>query len=444
LSSKSDDRLLPSPDDIRSPVFRRVLDAVPTGLVIVDLAGKIAFANTTAEGMLLYERNQLQGQSIQALVPAAGRPEHSARVDAFLKNPVRRSMGMGRELTALRRDGTEFPVEIGLNPLPTSDGTWVLASIVDVTEWKRLVMTSREQHERVRAYWEATSEGLITVDISGNIEMVNKATERIFGYDRAELVGQPIEILIPEVYRGVHEEKRAGYFAEPKLRPMGIGRDLYGRRKDGTQFPVEVGLNEAKIGQRTIAIGFVTDISEKRQLQEQSAVLETLVDLQQQLATSQRKDAANDDSDPLTGLDTRPVFDKALEKASVDPKGLNVVVYSIPRMEQMRARFGTKMADRIVFFVSQYIGNTLKGEGDQLYRWKDSTFVAFIRRDSSALLVDREVTEACGKKLEYFVDHASGSSLVMIALSVKVLPLAQVSLAEITTEIERFARLGAQ
>jgi len=165
LSSKSDDRLLPSPDDIRSPVFQRVLDAVPTGLVIVDLAGKIAFANTTAEGMLLYERNQLQGQSIQALVPAAGRPEHSARVDAFLKNPVCRSMGMGRELTALRRDGTEFPVEIGLNPLPTSDGTWVLASIVDVTEWKRLVMTSREQHERVRAYWEATSEGLVTVDL---------------------------------------------------------------------------------------------------------------------------------------------------------------------------------------------------------------------------------------------------------------------------------------
>ena len=216
---------------------------------------------------------------------------------------------------------------------------------------------------------------------------------------------------------------------------MGMGLELSGRRKDETQFPVDVGLNVARIGDRTIAIGFVSDVSERKRLQEQSAVLGTLVDLQQQLSTSKRRDAASNVSDPLTGLDTRATFDPVFEKASADPQGLHAVVYSIQRMEQMRARFGTRTSDRVVVFASQYIANTLQDDADQLFRWKDATFVALVRRDSTVL--HREVTEACGKKLECFVEHAGGSSLFVIALSAKVLPVAP--LAEIVAEIERFS-----
>jgi PAS domain S-box-containing protein len=406
------------------------------GVLVVDSIGVIAFLNSAAERMFLYDRSQWEGQPIEMLVPAAGRSEHRARVGAFIETPVCRPMGASAELTALRRDGTQFPVEIGLSPLITTEGTWVIASILDITERKHLARTVREQHERTQAYWEAASEGLITVDVSGAIEVVNQATERMFGYDRSELVGQPLEMLIPEVHRRAHSEKRESYFSEPKLRPMGMGRDFSGRRKDGTDFPVEVGLNVARIGDRTIAVGFITDISEKRRLQEQAAVLGTLVDLEQQLATT-RREGASSDSDPLTGLNARASFSAALGRASSGPEGLYAVVYSIQRMRQMTARWGTKTADRIVVFASQYIRNTLQGEGDQLFRWDGSTFVSLVKRDSSGPEVQGEVTEACRRRL--VVEFEGGNSMVMIALAVKVLPLAQTPFAEVVAEIEQFA-----
>ena len=191
MPNKSDDRHLPNPDDIRSPAFQSAFNAVPTGIVIVDASGGIAYVNSAAESMLLYDRNQLVGQPIQTLVPTARRDEYSLRVATFLRAPVGRTMGMGEDLTALRSDGSAFPAEIVLSPLPTSAGVWLVASILDLTEWKSLAMRAQEEHERVKAYWEATSEALITVDGSGNIEMVNKAAERMFGYHRSELVGKP-------------------------------------------------------------------------------------------------------------------------------------------------------------------------------------------------------------------------------------------------------------
>jgi PAS domain S-box-containing protein len=441
VPNPADERPLPNPDDIRGIAFWQALDAVPTGLVVVDQAGGIAFINSAAERMFLYERNEWQGRTIEALVPVARRGAHSALVAAFIQAPAHRPMGTGRDVTGLRKDGTEFPVEIGLNPLRTSEGTWVIASVIDLTERKRLDMQIQEHHERVQAYWEAASEGLLTVDASGTIEMVNKGTERIFGYDRSELVGQPLELVIPEAQRHAHAEKRERYFADPQLRSMGMGHTLSGRRKDGTLFPVEVGLNVARIGGRTVAIGFVTDITEKRRLEEQSAALGTLVDLQQQLSTSSRRSAANGDPDPLTGLDTRAMLHEALEKEFSDPKGLCGIIYSVQRLGQMNQRFGSATADRILVFASQYIANSLNVKGDQLFRWDRTTFVALVRRDSPVLQVQREVTLVCGKRLEYFVKHAGGSSLVMIALRANVLTLSQVLAADAVTEIERLVRL---
>lgn len=441
MYSKSGEGPLLGADEIRGPAFRRSLDAVPTALVITDPNGVIDFINSAAESLFLYERNRLQGQPVELLVPVARRSGHSARLASFLWKPAHRSMGLGMEISALRSDGTEFPAEIGLNPLPTAEGTWVMASIVDLTEWKRLAVKVQEQGERIQAYWEAASEGLITVGESGNIEMVNKAAERIFGYDRSELMGKPIEMVIPENLVLSHKVKREHYFANPAMRPMGVEQALFGRRKDGTLFPVEVGLNVARIGDQTVAIGFVTDISEKRRLQDQATVLGALVDLQQELSTRGRAASPSRDSDPLTGLDTRAMFDLAIEKASADPRGLHVVVYSVQRMEQMRARFGAKTAERIVVFASQYIANTLLDEDDRLFQWNTETFVSLVRRDSSPA-VQREAAEACGNKLEFFEERVGGSSMVKIALTVKVLSIAEKQVSEVISEIEQLVRSG--
>jgi len=101
-------------------------------------------------------------------------------------------------------------------------------------------------------------------DRAGKIVMVNTQAERAFGYSRAELIGQPVEILVPERFRGRHPELRETFFADPQPRPMGVGRDLYGLKKDGGEFPVEIGLNPIETDQGTMVLTVIVDITARK------------------------------------------------------------------------------------------------------------------------------------------------------------------------------------
>jgi len=131
--------------------------------------------------------------------------------------------------------------------------------------------------DTARAVLESASEGIILIDATGRITLVNAAAERMFGYPRSEVLGEPLEILLPERIRRGHVTHRSGYFAEPRIRPMGIGLDLSGRRNDGTEFPVEISLSHVKSAEGGVAIAFITDITERKrvetQLQRQREVL---------------------------------------------------------------------------------------------------------------------------------------------------------------------------
>jgi PAS domain S-box-containing protein len=135
----------------------------------------------------------------------------------------------------------------------------------------------RRSEDTARAVLESASEGIILIDTRGLIALVNTAAERLFGYPRHEMLGEPLEILLPERIRRGHVAHRTGYFAEPRVRPMGIGLDLSGRRKDGTQFPVEISLSYVESPDGGVAMAFITDISERKrveaQLQHQREVL---------------------------------------------------------------------------------------------------------------------------------------------------------------------------
>jgi PAS domain S-box-containing protein len=135
----------------------------------------------------------------------------------------------------------------------------------------------RLSEETARAVLESASEGIILIGPKGRIALANPAVERMFGYPRNELLDQPLEILLPERIRGVHAAHRASYFVEPRVRPMGIGFDLCGRHKDGTEFPVEISLSHVARPDGGVAIAFITDITERKrvegQLQRQREVL---------------------------------------------------------------------------------------------------------------------------------------------------------------------------
>ena len=164
-----------------------------------------------------------------------------------------------------KKDGTVFDVEINAFNLEFRARPARLVVATDVTERKRMEASLVESEARLRTYLESASEGIVVVDRAGRIEYVNARTEEMFGYTRRQLLGETIEILLPERYQARHVERRDDYVARPRPRPMGIGMELVGRRSDGTEFPVEVGLSAVPVKDGTIQIGFINDISARKE-----------------------------------------------------------------------------------------------------------------------------------------------------------------------------------
>jgi len=137
----------------------------------------------------------------------------------------------------------------------------------------------RRSEEKVRAILEAAAEGVVIVSAEGRIELVNAKTETMFGYDRKELIGETLEILLPERLREAHVGHRAHYFGAPRARPMGFGLELSGRRKDGSEFPVEISLSFATTESGLVALGFITDVTARRVLERSARQAEKLASL---------------------------------------------------------------------------------------------------------------------------------------------------------------------
>jgi PAS domain S-box-containing protein len=258
--------------------LRAAVESSPSGILMIDGAGKIVLVNREVERLFGYPREELLGQSIEMLVPKRFREKHPSYRNVFFANPKVRSMGAGRELFGLRKNGTEVPVEIGLTPVVTEEGIFVLSSIVDISARKRA-------EQRFQLAVESSPNGMVMVDSAGQIVLVNKEVERLFGYSREELLGKSIEILVPERSRGDHPSFRQAFHENPQTRTMGAGRELFGLRKDGVQIPVEIGLNPIETEDGLFVLSSVVDISARRQAENEKQQLED------QLRQSQKMEA---------------------------------------------------------------------------------------------------------------------------------------------------------
>jgi PAS domain S-box-containing protein len=155
----------------------------------------------------------------------------------------------------------------------------VLSAIVDISARKRL-------EERFRQVVESAPNAIVMIGSTGLIEMVNAQTERVFGYSRDELLGKPVEMLVPERYRPNHPGLRTSFFANPVSRPMGAGRDLYGLRKDGSEFPVEIGLNPIATEDGTLVLSAIVDISARKRLEDQVHAMDSMLTHMNRVATA--------------------------------------------------------------------------------------------------------------------------------------------------------------
>jgi len=250
-----------APKNLGEVELREIIEASPSGIILVNSHGEIVLINSQIEKLFGYKRTELIGKAIEILVPDSVKQFHPTFRDEYLSNPSIRSMGAGRDLYGVKSNGTLIPVEIGLNPLESNGKKFVLASVVDITERKR-------SQERLKLAIEASPSGMLMVDANGNIVMVNAKIEDLFGYHREELIGFKIEKIIPDKYKKSHPAMREKFFQLPEARAMGVGRDLYGLNKNGKEFPVEVGLNPISTESGQIVLASVVDITERRKIEE--------------------------------------------------------------------------------------------------------------------------------------------------------------------------------
>lgn len=191
---------------------------------------------------------------------------------------------------------------------------------------------------RFRQVVEAAPTAMVMVNNTGVIEMVNTQTELIFGYSRAELLGQLIDILLPERFRHQHPHHRASFFSDLSPRAMGSGRDLFGRRKDGSEFPVEVGLNPIETDDGVKVLSAITDISARVKASEKLAEhRDELERSNKELATFAYV-ASHDLKSPLRGIfQISHWIEEDLNNGQVDaiPQHMNLLRGRLRRMERL-------------------------------------------------------------------------------------------------------------
>ncbi|MBX3587468.1 MAG: PAS domain S-box protein [Ramlibacter sp.] len=250
--------------------FGDLLESTPDAILLVNSSGLMVLVNSQAETMFGYRRVEMIGHPIEMLLPQRAREQHVHHRDQYFGQPRRRAMGADLELHGLQKGGQEFPVEISLSPLDTEAGMMTMSAVRDITDRQRA-------DRRFRELLESAPDAMVIVNREGRIELVNSQTEKLFGYQREELLGQTIEILVPHRFRDRHPGHRAGFFGQPRVRSMGAGLDLTGLHRSGSEFPVEISLSPLDAEDGLYVSAAIRDVTERKRSEQ--ALRETNLEL---------------------------------------------------------------------------------------------------------------------------------------------------------------------
>jgi two-component system, NtrC family, sensor kinase len=272
--------------------FQALLLAAPDAIVIVDQDGRIVIVNERAEELFGYEGHALIGEPIEILLPEQQRAAHAEHRQGYAGAPHPRPMGVGLDLQARRKDGSEFPVEVSLSPLQTDDGLLVTSVIRDITRRRQAEKAVRASEARLAGVLDIAEDAVISVGEAQTIELFNQGAEKIFGYSATEILGQPLDMLLPPRFRRHHRAHIQAFGSGPHAsRRMGERSEIYGLRKNGEEFPAEASISQLSLPDGKVFTVILRDVTEHKraaellehQVQQRTAHLNTLLAVSKEL-----------------------------------------------------------------------------------------------------------------------------------------------------------------
>ncbi|GEM_PF-2356642 len=244
-----------------------LVDTAVDAIISISSQGVIERFNAAAEGIFGYDKSEVIGKNIKMLMPDSYAKEHDGYLHQYQKTGDKKIIGIGRTVTGLRKDGTEFPMDLSVGELP-SPLTGYVGIIRDVSDRLRYEQQRQEAIGELESLVDTAVDAIISITQDGLIERFNPAAQKIFGYEKEEVVGRNVKMLMPEDYAQHHDGYLHQYQTTGNKKIIGIGRTVTGRHRDGTEFPMDLSVGELP-SPMTGYVGIIRDVSERFHYEQQ-------------------------------------------------------------------------------------------------------------------------------------------------------------------------------
>jgi PAS domain S-box-containing protein len=249
--------------------LRALVETAVDGVMMIDGQGRVRLFNPACERLFGYRADEVIGQNVRMLMPAPYREGHDTYLDNYRRTGRKKIIGIGREVTGQRKDGTTFPMDLSVGEAKENGESIFVGIVHDLSTHRRAEQVLRETAARLKALVDTAVDGMMMIDRAGRVLLFNPACEKLFGYEADEVLGRNVSMLMPSPYREEHDGYIENFLRTGERKIIGIGREVTGQRKDGTTFPMDLSVGEAKQDGASIFVGIIHDLTDRKHTEAQ-------------------------------------------------------------------------------------------------------------------------------------------------------------------------------